>query len=232
VDWHAGVIGPSLAVDDEWYSGRPHLAYREGDAVVTTLPLFSDSVGHNGRTAPQEYSFADTGDTALYADGKLVARSGVPGFGEFTVPAGAVVDRLTSEVHRQHPIWPVSTVVSADWRFRSAHTGSATPLPLLTVGFAPKVDLLNWAPAGRRVTIPVTVTRQPGASGGRVALDRVEYSVDDGDTWQRVRPQRKGDRWEITVPNPGSGFVSLRAAASDRSGNAVTQTVLRAYRVR
>jgi hypothetical protein len=123
-------------------------------------------------------------------------------------------------------------VVSAEWTFRSAHTTAATPLPLLTVGFAPEVDQLNWAPAGRRVTIPVTVDRQPGAGGGRTTLDRVEYSVDDGVTWQRVRPMAKGDRWEVTVPNPGAGFVSLRAAASDKAGNTVTQTVLRAYRVR
>ncbi len=232
VDWHASVVGPSLAVDDERYSGRPHLVYRDGDTVTATLPLLSDSMGHNGTPAPEEYSFADTGDTALYADGTLVSRSGVPGAGEFTVPPGAADYRLTSEVRRNHPVWPVSTVVGAEWTFRSAHTDAATPLPLLTVGFAPKVDLMNRAPAGRRVTIPVTVSRQPGAPGGRTALDRVEFSVDDGVTWQRVRPRAKGDRWEVTVPNPAAGFVSLRAAASDRSGNTVTQTVLRAYRVR
>jgi hypothetical protein len=232
VDWNASVVAPSLVVGDERYSGRPHLTYRDGDTVIATLPLLSDSARHNGMPRPEEYSFADSGDTALYAGGTLVARSGIPGEGEFTVPAGTEDYRLTSEVRRNHPIWPVSTVVSAEWTFRSAHTTAATPLPLLTVGFAPEVDQLNWAPAGRRVTIPVTVDRQPGAGGGRTTLDGVEYSVDDGVTWQRVRPRAKGDRWEVTVPNPGAGFVSLRAAASDKAGNTVTQTVLRAYRVR
>jgi hypothetical protein len=30
----------------------------------------------------------------------------------------------------------------------------------------------------------------------------------------------------------GTGFASLRATAADASGNAVTETVIRAYRVR
>lgn len=101
-------------------------------------------------------------------------------------------------------------------------------LPLLTVGFTPKVDLLDYAAAGKKITIPVTVSRQPGATGGKTTLDTVEYSVDDGKTWREVRPHRG----EVTVPNPATGYVSLRATASDKDGNTVRQTVIRAYRVR
>jgi hypothetical protein len=54
-----------------------------------------------------------------------------------------------------------------------------TALPLLTVGFAPRVDPLNHAAAGRKITIPVTVHRQTGVSGPQPALRQVEYSVDD-----------------------------------------------------
>jgi hypothetical protein len=212
-------------------TGLPHLVARDGDTIRAVLPLMSDSGRHVGYPRPEEYSFADTGDTSLYAGGTLVGSSGVPGSGEFTVPAGAANYRLVSSVTRNHPIWPLSTQVSAEWGFRSAHTDAAAPLPLLTVGFAPSVDGLNHAPAGRRITIPVTVNRQYGATGPRPALDRVEYSVDDGATWVRVTPRKKGDCWEVSVPNPASGFVSLRAAASDRDGNTVTQTILRAYRV-
>jgi hypothetical protein len=48
----------------------------------------------------------------------------------------------------------------------------------------------------------------------------------------KVKPRKKNGQWEVTVPNPATGFVSLRAAASDHRGNTVRQTVLRAYRVR
>jgi subtilisin family serine protease len=229
--WGAAVVGPSLAAAVDRNTGLPHLVARDGDTIRAVLPLLSDSGRHVGFPSPEEYSFADTGDTALYAGSMLVGSSGVPGSGAFTVPAGAGNYRLVSSATRNHPIWPLSTQVSAEWGFRSAHTGAAVPLPLLTVGFAPAVDGLNHAPAGRRITIPVTVNRQHGATGPRPALNRVEYSVDDGATWVRVTPRKKGDCWEVSVPNPASGFVSLRAAASDRDGNTVTQTILRAYRV-
>jgi hypothetical protein len=229
--WHQAVFGPSLAVDRLRYTGQPYLVAREGDTIRAELPLLSDAGRHSGYPAPEDYSFADTGETSLYAGGSLVGSSGLPGAGEFTVPPGAGDYRLVSSVTRNNPLWPLSTQVSAEWTFRSAHTDTATPLPLLAVGFTAPVDLLNYAPAGRRVTIPVTVDRQTGAEGGRPGLDRVEYSVDDGATWVRVTPRTKGGHWEVSVPNPASGFVSLRASASDRDGNSVKQTILRAYRV-
>ncbi|HYQ63809.1 S8 family peptidase [Actinophytocola sp.] len=232
VDWGSAVFGPSLAVDDRKYTGRPYLVAREGDTVRATLPLLSDAGRHSGYPAPEDYGFADKGDTSLYAGDVLVGSSGVPGAGVFTVPAGDATYRLVSSVTRSHPAWPVSTQVDAEWTFRSGHTAAATPLPLLTVGFAPPVDALNHAPAGRRIAIPVTVDRQTGATGGRATADSVEYSVDDGATWVKVKPRKKDGHWEVTVPNPAGGFVSLRASASDHHGNTVRQTVLRAYRVR
>jgi hypothetical protein len=48
----------------------------------------------------------------------------------------------------------------------------------------------------------------------------------------KATARNKNGHWEVSVPNPASGFVSLRAVASDRDGNAVTQTILRAYRVK
>jgi subtilisin family serine protease len=231
VAWGAAVVGPSLAADTSVLTGQPMVA-RDGDTIRASLPLLSDTGQHAGYPRPEEYSFADTGDTSLYAGDTLVASSGLPGSGEFTVPEGAADYRLVSSVARSNPAWPLSTQVSAEWRFRSSHVDAVTPLPLLAIGFAPAVDLLNHAPAGGRITVPVTVDRQAGTSGARPALDQVEYSVDDGATWVTVKPRKKGGHWEVTVLNPASGFVSLRAAASDRDGNTVRQTILRAYRVK
>jgi hypothetical protein len=59
----------------------------------------------------------------------------------------------------------------------------------------------------------------------------VEYSFDDGATWQPAPVTRDGDRWKVNLPG-GTGFASLRTTATDTSGNAVTETVIRAYRVR
>ncbi|ALG06554.1 S8 family serine peptidase [Kibdelosporangium phytohabitans] len=231
-EWNKSVVGPGLSVSQELYTGLPHLAFREADQITAVLPLLSDAARHSGFPRPEEYSFADKGDTVLYADGKEIGRSGQPGDGTFKVPAQAADYRLTSDVTRTSPLWPVSTKVGAEWTFKSGHTDKSVPLPLLAVGFDPKVDITNHARANGVLAIPVRVDRQPGAPGGATSLRTVETSLDDGKTWRGAPVVRVGDRWWALVHNPASGFVSLRASASDKAGNTVSQTVVRAYRVK
>ncbi|MBP2320899.1 subtilisin family serine protease [Kibdelosporangium banguiense] len=224
VDWGKAVIGPGITGSAGFFSPEPHLAYRQGDVINTKLPLFSDSAGHSG--------FADTGETVLYAGDKEIARSGQPGIGQFTVPTGAANYRLTTAANRDNPDWPLSTKVSAEWAFRSGNTTAAAPLPLLTIGFDPKLDMTNHAPRGALFAVPVRVDRQPGAQGGKAEPNKVEVSYNDGQTWQQVPLLRVNNSWWAAVQNPTSGFVSLRASASDKDGNSVTQTIIRAYRVK
>jgi hypothetical protein len=227
VDWGKAVIGPGLTGSVGFFSTEPHLAYRAGEKINARLPLFSDSAGHSG--FPDS---GDTGDTALFADGKEIARSGQPGSGQFTVPAGAANYRLTAEASRSNQGWPLSTKVSAEWGFRSGHTTAATPLPLLTIGFDPKLDLTNHAPRNALFPVPLRVDRQPGTSGGKAEPKQVEVSHDDGQTWQRVPVLHVSGTWMAVIRNPASGFVSLRANAADQDGNTVAQTIIRAYRVK
>ncbi|MEV6237845.1 S8 family serine peptidase [Lentzea sp. NPDC051838] len=226
VNWGKAVIGPGVTGSVGFFSTEPHLAYRAGEKINTRLPLFSDSAGHSG--FPDS---GDTGDTVLYSDGKEIARSGQPGSGQFTVPAGAANYRLTTEASRTNPGWPLSTKVSAEWGFRSGHTTAATPLSLLSIGFDPELDLTNHAPRNALFSVPFRVDRQPGSQGGKAEPTWVEVSRDDGQTWQRVPVLRKNGTWSAIVQNPASGFVSLRAKAADQDGNTVTQTIIRAYQV-
>jgi len=92
--------------------------------------------------------------------------------------------------------------------------------------FTPKLDDHNHAPAGR-FTIPVAVQRQPGAAASQVDTLTVDVSYDDGATWQSA----KVSGGKVHVDNPTGGAVSLRATATDRAGNKVEQTILRAYLV-
>ncbi|KJK33868.1 hypothetical protein UK23_44560 [Lentzea aerocolonigenes] len=226
VDWGKAVIGPGVTGSVGFFSAEPHLTYRAGEKINAHLPLFSDSAGHSG--FPDS---GDTGDTVLYLDGKEIARSGQPGSGQFTVPAGAANYRLTADASRSNPGWPLSTKVSVEWGFRSGHTTAATPLPLLSIGFDPELDLTNHAPRNALFPVPLRVDRQPGAPGGKAVPNQVEVSCDDGQTWQRVPVLRANGGWLAVIRNPASGFVSLRANAADQDGNTVTQTVIRAYRV-
>jgi len=225
-DWGKAVIGPGVTGPVAFLSTEPHLAYRAGEKINTRLPLFSDSAGHSGFPDSR-----DTGDTVLYVDGKEIARSGQPGSGQFTVPVDAANYRLTAEASRSKTGWPLSTKVSAEWGFRSGHTTAATPLPLLSIGFDPELDLTNHAPANALFSVPFRVDRQPGSQGGKAEPKQVEVSHNDGQTWQRVPVQHVNDTWSAVIQNPASGFVSLRANAADQDGNTVTQTVIRAYQV-
>ncbi|WP_328320462.1 S8 family serine peptidase [Kribbella sp. NBC_00382] len=224
IDWAKPVFGPGFGALSRGERDRPLQAYRDGDSIDVLLPLFSDSASHTGIPRPEEYSFADKGTTSLYADGKVVGQSDIPGDGVFKVPAGEAAYRLVTSVRRDSPRWPLATQVSAEWAFRSSTTDGPEALPLLAVRLDPRLDLLDNAPAGRRFAIPVSVP------GGR--LKAVEASYDDGATWQAAVLRRVGSGWTATIRHPASGFVSLRSSATDAKGNSVVQTTIRAYRLK
>ncbi|MFD9701475.1 hypothetical protein [Lentzea sp. NPDC059081] len=230
VQWNRSVIGPNLSLSqDTRQPGLPFLAYRQGDVITTSLPLFSDAAGHPGPAMPEKDSF---GDTVLYRDSKEIGRSGKPGYGKFTVPTGTANYRLTSEANRTNPHWPLSTKVSSDWTFTSGGSDTAASLPLLTVGVEPQVDLENYARAGHVQMVSLRVDRQQGATGGQTTLRWAELSTDDGATRRRTPILRINGSWLMPVLNPASVFVSVRANAADSAGNTVTQTIIRAFRIR
>jgi hypothetical protein len=60
----------------------------------------------------------------------------------------------------------------------------------------------------------------------------VRYSTDDGKTWKSASASGTGTTRKVTIPNPRTGFVSLKFSATDTAGDRVDQTVIRAYAVR
>jgi subtilisin family serine protease len=228
VSWNRAVLGPGFTGTTSSALGEDHpWAFRKSDLMDVTVPFFTDADGH--AMAP-ELEETSSGTTSLYQDGKLLGTQHLPGRGTFWIGQDTHDYRLVTEVVRDQPWWPLSTRVSAEWTFRSGFVQGPfnRPLPLLSVRAEPQVDLTNRAPAGT-VTVPLTVTRQDGpATIGTVAL---EFSTDDGATWQQATVTRDGDRWLARVDNPADGFVSLRTKATDTNGNTVNQTVVRAYQV-
>jgi hypothetical protein len=106
-----------------------------------------------------------------------------------------------------------------------------TALDLSTVRFAPDLDDRTAAPAGRRVVVPVSLQRQIASGAARAKALAVQVSYDDGATWRPVAVHRSLRGQFVTLDHPrGSGFVSLKATATDTSGNTVEQVVIRAYR--
>ncbi|MFJ5550655.1 S8 family peptidase [Streptomyces sp. NPDC093225] len=208
--FNTGVFGPALG---------PDLGIsRKGNTLSGYLPILADGAGHAGG------SLLTRARTVLYRDGAEIGRKDEPLGDPFKVPAGDAAYKLTSTVERDPAVSRTSTKVVASWTFRSAKTADATQLPASVVRFTPRVALDGTSPAGRTVTVPVTV--QGSAAGRNLGSLTVWYSYDDGRSWQKL-PVRNG---AVSVANPGKGgAVSFRATAVDKQGNRHEVTILRAY---
>ena len=216
--WNVGVFGPSFPRSDDYY-----FAARLGDEVNLEVPMATDQgpgrLGYPG----------GTGSSTLLRDGQVVGESPYPFGGFFKVAPEPAEYTLRATANRTDA--RLSTVISGEWTFRSAHVDGRVPadLGLLAVRFAPNLDDHNAAPAGKRFTFPVTVERN-GGDVGQVNTPVVEVSYDDGGTWQPATVRRDHDRWQATVAHPaGAEFVSLRASVTDRDGYAHRVTITRAY---
>jgi hypothetical protein len=196
---------------------------RAGDDMLFNVPMYADGAGRSGGSS------VDTAETAVYRDGAPIAKAPTVG-GFFRVPAEKGTYKVTVDARRGAP-FALSGTVSGAWTFPSGHVDGETPqaIAVLAVRFAPRLDTHNTAPGNREFTFPVQVERQGGA-GAATSL-AVQVSYDDGATWQKVRLRRTADGGTVHLRHPnGHGYVSLKAAAANSTGNTVEETVIRAYR--
>ncbi|KOX28744.1 hypothetical protein ADK67_11235 [Saccharothrix sp. NRRL B-16348] len=223
--WNAAVFGPAFPASNRDYEW----AGRLGDELVVSAPMFSDQ-------DPNHYGYSDVtaAKTTLHRDGVLLAESPYDGYVSGVVPAGKGTYQVHAEAERSG-VAELSTRVVADWSFTSEHVAGSDPagLPLLVVRFAPSLDAQNRAAAGRPFAIPVYVQRNGVTGAEGVAKPAVQVSFDDGTTWRPAPLVKVGGRWLAAVVHPaGAKFVSLKAQARDAAGNAVDQTIIRAYGLR
>ncbi|MFY1621921.1 hypothetical protein ACN261_21160 [Micromonospora sp. WMMD723] len=148
------------------------------------------------------------------------------------MPAEAAAYRLEASSRRSFT--ELSTEVALTWRFRSARPASAdwARLPVMVVRYDPPLDRNASAPAGKRFEVPLRIL---GNEGVTVAPKQVtvQVSYDDGRTWQPATVRAAGANWTATLQHPRTGgYVSLRTSVTDRQGDSVDQTVIRAYRLR
>ncbi|MER6914567.1 S8 family peptidase [Streptomyces sp. NPDC000594] len=193
--------------------------FREGNRIHLDLAFFTDGRGH------ATHSVASSAKAALYR--------GTTGVGEvdflrgetFTVGAEPAEYTLTASAVRDKKVSRVASRIDAGWTFRSERParGTVAELPVSSVRFSPKLALDNTTPAGKRLTVPVTV-EGPAAGKG---LKSLTVSVShDGTTWKKV-PVSQG---AITVTSPAKGkAVSFRAQIVDTRDNRSTITVHNAY---
>ncbi|MFG1604081.1 S8 family serine peptidase [Actinoplanes sp. NPDC049265] len=177
---------------------------RAGDVLKLRVADVVDSTDRH-------WTFAASGTATLRRDGTVVAGLH-DGWQDVTVDPGAAAYELTVRTSPGNEDWIYGTRTETTWKFRSEKEGV---LPLLQAGYTVKP---------RRVDFTLTTAGKPA----RGTTFRAEMSVDDGKAWRQLNSTGGGSSYTAGVP-AHTAPVSLRITATDRDGNAVTQTVIRAF---
>ncbi|HEX6352509.1 S8 family serine peptidase [Actinophytocola sp.] len=223
--WNVGVIGPGLAYNPAPDEQGGYIS-RAGDDLMFLLNMHGDQNADVDGNFTNEEGY-QVGASALLRDGEVIAENPGPGsmFARLSPEEATYALRTTATM-----TGPLSTRIDAEWTFRSARTGTKTPIPVLAVRFAPNLDNHNAAPAGKKFRFPVYVQRNGVQQVGQVNTPAVEISYDDGATWQKVRLSSHNGQWMAEVNHPrGAQYASLRWSVSDNAGNTAKATVIHAY---
>jgi subtilisin family serine protease len=228
IAWNKAVVGPSLRGTTKNFAPEtPHpWSWRTDGRLNVKLPMYGDAAGRPRMV--DTFSHA-TGSVTVYRDGVALGTAPVTEFAEYPVPAADSSYRVVADARQDDATWTLSTVVTAEWSFRSSAAGEGRALPMLTTRFDPALNVRNQAPGNRRFSFPAYVERQDGPA--RITSLTVDVSYDDGTTWRPADVRRDGDRWTVSVRHPGNGYVSLRSSTADSDGNRLAQTILRAYQI-
>jgi hypothetical protein len=197
-------------------------AVRDGDVIVFQPPLYGDREGHAGFVV-------GTGTSLLYRDGELIGDSGSE-IALFEVPPEPATYRW--ELEKEQVMFELTPRQKVAWTFPSSHVAEGTPtrIPLLVVRFTPELDERGRAPQDTRFCLPLHVDQLDREAPPDVSPPSVEASYDDGATWTRAPIEASGTGWNAFLDHPKhADYVSLRTSTHDANGNAVEQTLFRAY---
>lgn len=227
--WNQGVFGPGFRTDPPNSPVAGDVAdgiYRTGDRLWMLPSLYGDSASRGSGSGS-----ATKAHLTLTADGTTLVDKDVVG-GAFDVPAGDAAYRLSITSDRSAFPDIVSSSVDTTWTFRSGHVDKTKNLPVSAVRFTPPLDQSNAAPANAFFPVPFEVQRQPDSAAAAAKKVDLQVSYDDGKTWAKATFVCNGGKGIAFVKNPASGYVSFKASATDAAGNSVSQTIIRAYRVK
>jgi subtilisin family serine protease len=216
-----GVFGPTMT-DDGFPGGW---VFRVGNQLIVAPALYGDKAGNAGQSVLSAAKFE------LYRDGELIASGDQPGGGA-EVPPGDAEYRAVVTTSRPRDVFDLSTDVTTEWTFHSSFVDEDTLVPqeVSAIRFTPALDDANSAKAGRPFLVPVWSQHNGTGAADRPRTLSVEVSYDEGKTWQRAVTLLN---LVALVNHPATAeSVSLRATATDRHGNSVTETIIRAYTLR
>ncbi|MFG1880380.1 S8 family serine peptidase [Micromonospora sp. NPDC049102] len=215
---------------------RPHLnnnfklPVRSGDQLNLDVPGWGgdDHVGMATNSATQT--------NQLYQGTTLLGQSSSTWVSGTAPVTKDLPYRLVVKTTQDPTVGPYSTSTETQWTFRSKAPAAGVEsavLPLLQLDYAVDTDAAGTAKG--RTDLRLSAAHLPGVTGcGSIRPVSLEISYDDGAHWQKQSlGHPKDGSWTAKLRAPkGASYVSLRAGATDSSGNSVRQTVLRAFGVR
>ncbi|MFE6854125.1 peptidase, partial [Streptomyces sp. NPDC057674] len=232
-EWYGGPLRPGAPRDA---NGRPMLAAeRQGDLIGFQNALWIDGSGDHWTYGG---SFGDLGNLVLKRDGERIGSRAYP-YGVFEVPDEDAAYELTQKLDKiltGDRNWLRSTSATTTWSFRSHREPDvySRGLPILSPAYDLPVDGLNTLPARSGIEVGLSVEGHAGYTPGAITAASLSYSYDGGATWTEAPTTRLGGRWTAVLDHTGAGGsqVMTKASFTDAHGNAVTQTITRAYDVR
>lgn len=219
---------------------------RDGDRLVAINYWLDDDPSRSATLPIQEYPQRRL--VRLGADGieeEMPIRFGIPL--SFEVPDDIARYRLEAVNRSRRSLSnEVATVAEFDSRqptgapdgYACIFGGPCQFQPILRIGYDLPVDLHNQARAGQSFSFSVSAGGHSAVPDAPTVNDlAMEFSVDDGDTWQQATvAARPEGGFRVVVRHPmlaeTFGYVSLRVDASDSAGGRLSQTIMRAYALR
>ncbi|WP_344156703.1 S8 family serine peptidase [Kribbella yunnanensis] len=210
------------------FTPSPAFAGRAGNDLLVLAYGLTDADGNQGATR------ADSEWSKLLRDGKVVAESKYFGeaFAEGLPPEKAKFTFQSSMTRQTYSAF--STRTDLTWTFSSAKTAEETQIPLVGVGYHPKVDKHNVADRKPVSVLPFTLLAQEGSAVSAVKKVELQVSGDNGKTWHKasVVPAGHGSYKAIFATPKGAKTISLKAHVVDAQGNTADQTTIGAYPLR
>jgi hypothetical protein len=240
--WFGGPLTARLSTTPStigWagYPARYNDPWWGGDVLNLNFPLFTDAASHVQGLDDLAYDYWGK----VWRDGTLVAKQNYPGFDGILAGKGTSHWRVFSRVYHENQFWKRSTNVVTRWSFVSApRKGSDHALlPMLSIDYRmPMSSTQTVVPGTYRFGVSY---RLPYRTWAPLKRQQVWVSWNDGGTWKPADLVRcwTNDRGTDTtlggctvqVNNRHHGNLSVRVRGVDTDGNAISQTVIRAYHV-